>query len=331
MHIGWYGVGYVLAIAVLVLVTQRQAIRYGFDPSHVTNALIVTVILAVIGGRLYHVIDQWGCAPAVTDASGAIIRAAQLCYSQNLPAIVLPPYAGLGIYGGVAGAILGIFYYTRRNRLPIWRALDAVVPGALFAQGIARWGNFFNQELYGPPTSAPWGIAIDCAHRVPSYPCPQFPITTGFEPLFFYESVLDIGGGLLALWLVRRYAGRLRMGDIGSFWAIWYGSVRFVLEYMRQSYDWTIAGIPTAQLIGIGLAVFGVATILWRRRRPQPPEFPPSPASDPIVGREPGVAASPAEDGAAPPPDPMPAPEPSVAALPTPFHSQGQTTVALGG
>ena len=182
-------------------------------------------------------------------------------------------YKRQGLYGGVAGAALGIAIYTRRHGIPLWRALDVVIPGTLFAQGIARWGNFFNQELYGPPTSAPWGIAIECQNRVALYPCDRFPFeTTGFHPLFFYESALTITGGLIALWLARRFAHRLRDGDIASFWGIWYGAVRTFLETFREGYNWTVGGIPTAQLIGIGLIVVGIATIVWRHTRSSPIE-----------------------------------------------------------
>jgi phosphatidylglycerol:prolipoprotein diacylglycerol transferase len=284
LNIGWYGLGYVLAVGVMMFVSQREVALRGIDPRHITNALIVVAVLALIGARLYHVIDQWGaCGPG------------EPCYSQNLPAIVLPPYSGLGLYGGIAGAILGIFLYVRRNHLPFWLALDVVVPGTLFAQGIARWGNFFNQELYGPPTSAPWGIAIGCDHRVPDFACSStYPeATTGFHPLFFYESALDITGGLVALWLSRRKRARLRDGDLASFWLIWYGSVRFALETFRFSYDWKLLGImPTAMFIGVAVVAFGVATLIRRHRRPGPPAAEPPQAEDSSGPGEPEVAAA---------------------------------------
>jgi phosphatidylglycerol:prolipoprotein diacylglycerol transferase len=267
LNIGWYGLGYVVAVGVMVLVSQREAVLRGIDPRHITSALIVVAVPALIGGRLYHVIDQWSY------------------YSQNLAAIVLPPYSGLGLYGGVAGAIIGVSVYVRRNRLPFWRALDILVPGTLFAQGIARWGNFFNQELYGPPTDATWGITIGCDQRVADYPCGTYPeATTGFHPLFFYESALDITGGLVAVWLSRRHLARLRDGDLASFWLIWYGSVRFALETFRVSYDWKLLGImPTAMFIGVAIVTFGIVTIVIRHRRPAPPasEPPVEPDSDP--------------------------------------------------
>ncbi len=254
--IGWYGLGYVVALAVMLLVTQREAVRRGIAATHVWSALLLVGALALIGGRLYHVIDQWGPL-----------------YSQNPLSAILPPYSGLGLYGGVAGAALGIVIYARRNRIPLRLALDAVIPGTLFAQGIARWGNFFNQELYGPPTDAAWGIAIDCAHRVAQYPCAAFPVeTTGFHPLFFYESALTIAGGFIALFISRRFLNRIQPGDMAAFWAIWYGSVRTFLETFREGWNWTLGGIPTAQIVGIVLVVVGIAWIAWNHR-PGNPRF----------------------------------------------------------
>jgi phosphatidylglycerol---prolipoprotein diacylglyceryl transferase len=256
ISIGWYGIGYVAALGVLLWITQREAERRGISRAHVLNAFLLVGALALMGGRLYHVIDQWG-------ACGL----GEPCYSQNLLRIVLPPYAGLGLYGGIAGAALGIAIYARWKRLPLRLGLDAVIPGVLFAQGIARWGNFFNQELYGPPTTAPWGIAIECAHRVAQYPCSLYPFeTTGFHPLFFYESSLDIAGGLIALWLSRRFLARLQPGDVTAFWGIWYGTVRTVLETLREGWNWTLGGIATAQVIGVTLAIIGAAWIAYNHR-----------------------------------------------------------------
>jgi phosphatidylglycerol:prolipoprotein diacylglycerol transferase len=252
--IGWYGVGYVVALAVMLLVSQREVERRGIAPAHIWSALLLVGGLSLVGARLYHVIDQWGPL-----------------YSQNPLLAILPPYSGLGLYGGVAGAILGIVIYTRWKKLPLRLALDSVVPGTLFAQGIARWGNFFNQELYGPPTDAPWGIAIDCAHRVALYPCSQFPVeTTGFHPLFFYESALTILGGLLALYISRRFLPRLQPGDLAAFWFIWYGGVRTYLETFRTGYNWTLGDIPTAQIIGVVLMIVGVAWLAWNHRPGNP-------------------------------------------------------------
>ena len=258
--IGWYGVGYVIGIGVLLLVTQAEVARRGIDPSHVWGALLMVAVFALVGGRLYHVIDQWAI------------------YSQNILTAILPPYSGLGLYGGIAGAALGIIVYTRWKKLPLALSLDSIIPGTLFAQGIARWGNFFNQELYGPPTDLPWGIAIDCEHRVPQYPCSIYPeATTGFHPLFFYESALNILGGFIALYLSRRYMHRLQPGDLVAFWGIWYGSTRIVLETFRAGWNWTLGGIATAQIVGFAVIVIGLVILIRNHasRDTKPFDYPP--------------------------------------------------------
>jgi phosphatidylglycerol---prolipoprotein diacylglyceryl transferase len=275
LRVGWYGIGYVVAIAVMVLVSSRELERRGIDRRHFFDAMLFVGALALIGARLYHVIDQWHV------------------YQQDLLSIVLPPYSGLALYGGIAGAALGILIYARWKRVPARLGLDAVIPGTLFAQGIARWGNFFNQELYGPPTDLPWGIAIDCAHRVGLYPCATFPVeTTGFHPLFFYEFALNVTGGLVALYLSRRHLSALRPGDVAAFWAIWYGTTRAFLETFREGYNWTVGDMPVAQLLGIGLVVFGVAWIAWNHR--------------PGSRLEPQVAQAPAGTVSGAPPDAAP-------------------------
>jgi phosphatidylglycerol:prolipoprotein diacylglycerol transferase len=257
LTIGFYGVGFVLAVTVMILVSRSEARRKGLDPSLVTSAIVIVAVCAIVGARLYHVIDDWHL------------------YADDPLRAVLPPYAGLGLYGGIIGAAVGIWIFLRGKGIPLSRALDVVVPGTLLAQGIARWGNFFNQELYGPPTQLPWAIAIDCQHRVAEYACSAelphhdapVPGTAGFHPLFFYESVLTISGGLVALLLSRRHGQRLRDGDLASFWMIWYGGVRLVLESFRDGWNWTILGVPTAMLIGAVLIFVGLVTIAWRHRR----------------------------------------------------------------
>ncbi len=255
LTLGFYGVGFVLAAAVMILVSQSEARHRGLDPGLVTNAILVVAIFALVGARLYHVIGEWSS------------------YADDPIRAVLPPYAGLGLYGGIIGAAVGIWVFLRGKSIPLGRALDVVVPGTLFAQGIARWGNFFNQELYGPPTDLAWGITIECSHRIAQYPCSPFAFeTTGFHPLFFYESLLTISGGVIALVLSRRFGAILRDGDLASFWMIWYAGVRLVLEFFRDGWNWTIVGIPTAMLIGMVLIAAGVGTIIWRHRRPRPPQ-----------------------------------------------------------
>jgi len=153
----------------------------------------------------------------------------------------------------------------------------------MLAQAVGRWGNFMNQELYGPPTTLPWGIAIQCQYRVAEFACPAGSDPTAtlgqhFIPLFFYESMLSLLGVAVMLFLWRRFTARGRLliaGDIGLLYFVWYGIERSILETFRSGWNWTIFGLATAQLVGLGAAVLAIVAILfrhwWVRRHPETP------------------------------------------------------------
>jgi phosphatidylglycerol:prolipoprotein diacylglycerol transferase len=256
LGIPWYGLGYAVAIGFGVWLAGVQARQRGLDTAFIGDALIWVVAFGIIGARLYHVVDQW-----------------QL-YRDDLLKIVLPPYSGLALYGGVGGGLVGLLVVARRRGQSYLAWVDVAIPSLFLGQAIARWGNFFNQELYGPPTNLPWGIAIDCAHRVAPYACPpgsdpQASLGQHFHPLFFYESSLTLVGGLLALWAARRFAARLRDGDLLSFWFIWYGALRALLEPLRSPDSQGVIGISVVIVIcGVVIAV-GAGSIVLRHRGPR--------------------------------------------------------------
>ncbi len=156
------------------------------------------------------------------------------------------------------------------------RWADIVAPALFVMQAIGRWGNYFNQELYGPPTTQPWGIAIDCAHRITRYACsPEFPETTRFHPLFLYESISGLLGAAFLVFLGYRLRSRLRPGDLLLVFFIWYGVTRFVLEFLRAD-NWTFFGIPTAQLVSVAFIAVGVVGLFVRHRASGMGDRPPS-------------------------------------------------------
>ncbi len=256
IHLGpipilWYGVCYAIGLAATYVVITREARRRGLDARLVDNGIIIVAAAALIGGRLYHVIDQW-----------------QL-YENDPLKIILPPYTGLGVYGGIITGTIAAYFVTRRWNVSFLRWADVVAPGLFVMQAIGRWGNFFNQELYGPPTNLPWAITIDCAHRVgdhgiPQDPCDLYPAaTTGFHPLFLYESISGALGAITLLWIARRYGPRMRPGDLLLIFFAWYATVRFALETLRTG-NWTFLGIPTAMLISGITVVLSLAVLAYR-------------------------------------------------------------------
>jgi phosphatidylglycerol:prolipoprotein diacylglycerol transferase len=277
----WYGIGYAVGLAAAYAVLVRLARRAGEDPEVVGNGMIVVAIAALIGGRAYHVIDQWAL------------------YKDDLSKIVLPPYTGLGVYGGIAFGLVAVVLYARRLHQPIWRWADIIAPALFVMQAVARWGNFFNQELYGPPTNLPWGIAIQCAHRIEAYACPpgSDPAATlgqHFQPLFLYESLSGVLGAAFLVWVGFRFRNRLRPGDLALAFFIWYGVVRFALETLRND-NWTFFGVPTAQIVSVAFILSAVAVLFWRHRDRDPLDDPPSRPEAATWGA-PGRATDPEDD-----------------------------------
>ena len=260
LTIGWYGIGYAVGLAAAYLVMVRLARRAGEDPDILGNGMIVVALAALIGGRAYHVIDQWDAL-----------------YKADPAKVFLPPYSGLGVYGGIVTGTIAAFLYARYKGVPFLRWADIIAPGLFVMQAIARWGNWFNQELYGTPTTLPWGIPIDCAHRLQDvYSCAAFPeATTRFHPLFLYESISGLLGAIVLIWIGRRFRERLRPGDILLIFFVWYGIVRFALETFRND-NWTFFGVPTAQVVSLGFIIPSLLILVWRHRPGHPIDDPPT-------------------------------------------------------
>jgi phosphatidylglycerol:prolipoprotein diacylglycerol transferase len=268
----WYGIAYAVGLVAVYLVLVHEAKRRGQDPEIVGNGLIIVAIAALIGGRVYHLIDQWALY------QDDLITAVLPITRQPDGSYAFAGFTGLGVPGGIITGTITAWFLTRRWHVsfPTWA--DIVAPGLFVMQAIGRLGNFFNQELYGPPTSLPWGIAIDCEHRVAAYPCDTFPVaTTGFHPLFLYESVSGVIGAVVLLWLARRPTSRLVRGDLLLIFLIWYGTTRFVLEFMRTG-NWTFFGIATAQIVSAGFILAGLIG-LWYRHGPGRP----APEAEPVA------------------------------------------------
>jgi phosphatidylglycerol:prolipoprotein diacylglycerol transferase len=302
LEVRWYGIGYVAAILAATWLLFREARKRGERTDFIVDSLIVVAVAALIGGRAYHVIDQWSTG---------------LDYKDHIAQIFLPPYSGLGIYGGVLTGMIAIIWLARHHHVSFWRWADLIVPAVLLAQAVGRWGNFMNQELYGPPTTLPWGIAIQCQNRVPEFHCPGLAgtgvgaaVDAHFIPLFFYESVLSLIGVFVMLFLWRRFTARGRLliaGDVGLLYFVWYGIERSVLETFRSGWNWTIFGLATAQLIGLGAAAAAIVAIIVRHRwvryhpdtplgsaQPVEPAQPPEPAQ-PVEPAQPAESEQPAE------------------------------------
>jgi phosphatidylglycerol:prolipoprotein diacylglycerol transferase len=246
----WYGIILTTGMIVGGYVASLEAKRRGENEDHIWNMLIVVVLLGIVGARLYHVFSS----PAGGNVGWAY-------YRQHPAAIFAIWDGGLGIYGAIVGGLLGILLYTHRHKLSLLRYLDIGAPALLIGQAIGRWGNFANQELYGPPTTLPWGIPIDANHRIAPYSdLTRYPLTTRFQPDFLYESLWNLAGLILILVLGRKLTGKLKEGDLFLIYLIWYPLGRLWVESLRPD-AWRIDNIPTAQIISVVLIVVAAALL----------------------------------------------------------------------
>ena len=238
----WYGFLIVTGAILAAWTTAKIAAREKQDPEHAWNALLFCLLFGVLGARIYHVISSWEY------------------YAQHPGQIFGLQMAGFGIYGAIPGGMLGLYIYTWRNKLPFMLWVDYAITGVPLAQAVGRWGNFFNQELYGYPTTLPWGIYIDPAHRHP-----EFAAFERFHPTFLYEFLWNLAAYGILVWISLRRKKRLFWGDIILLYAILYPLGRFFIEFQRSEPDlWKLGGIPTAQVLAIASVAAAGALLLVR-------------------------------------------------------------------
>ncbi len=244
----FYALSLILGVIAGALLARREARRRGLDPEIVWDLTLIGVAAGIIGARLYHVLDTRN-----------IDR-----YLDDPARIIQVWHGGLGIFGAVIASVAAVIIYTRMKGEPTLTWLDVGAPALLLGQAIGRWGNYFNQELFGRPTDLPWGISIP-PERVAAE-APQYIGATHFHPLFLYESILSLIGVVVLLYVARRYSSWLRPGDLILLYLIWYPATRFILEFLRAT-KWEVGTLPAAQLFALAFIVFAIAVLVWRHRQ----------------------------------------------------------------
>jgi prolipoprotein diacylglyceryl transferase len=223
-----YGLAYLVAVLAAIAITSRRWERQGGDRHLVQEVALWGFPAGIIGGRLYFLVTSWDQAPHTWWGPFAVWR------------------GGLGIWGGIAAGTAAGIWVLHRRRADIPRFLDAAAPGLLVAQSIGRIGNYFNQELFGGPTSLPWGLHIDLAHRPAAYAA-----YSTFQPTFLYEIVwnLSLAGFLVLL----GRTGRVRPPGLFALYVAGYSGFRIFEETLRVD--------PAHHVFGLRLNFF-VASLL---------------------------------------------------------------------
>jgi phosphatidylglycerol:prolipoprotein diacylglycerol transferase len=263
----WYGVILITGVIVATWVAARYVQRRGYDGEAMWDMLIWVLIPGLIGARLYYVFIQ---SPRGPEGLGRFL--------EDPWSILQIWTGGIHIYGGLIFGALAVWIYTRVRKLPLLIYLDALGLGIPLGQAIGRWANFINQELYGPPTTLPWGLRIDPAQRIREFgDLTRFPESTRFHPLFLYESLWNLLGFFVILWVSRRYERRLLPGDLILLYVIWYPLGRFFIEFIRtDSWFFTGTSFNVVHILSAVAVIAAAVTLVLRHRNRGPAAAPPA-------------------------------------------------------
>jgi prolipoprotein diacylglyceryl transferase len=240
-----YALCIIAGVVVAIWLGEKRWVARGGKPGQVGDIAIWAVPFGLVGGRLYHVITDY-----------------QLYFGEGRdPVTALYIWqGGLGIWGAIGLGALGAYIACRRNKVKFLPMADALAPGIAIAQAIGRWGNWFNQELFGKPTTLPWALEIDPLHRPDGYE--QF---ATFHPTFLYEFLWNLAVAALVIWADRRF--RLGYGRAFALYVAGYTLGRGWIEYMRIDTVNHIGGLRLNVWTSIIMFVAAVAFFVWSAKR----------------------------------------------------------------
>jgi phosphatidylglycerol:prolipoprotein diacylglycerol transferase len=229
LYLRYYGLILVSGAFAGGYLASLEARRRGYNPDLVWDGILWALIAGIIGARIWHILTPPPSMVAAGLTTEWYLTHPLVFTATGAEGALAVWNGGLGIPGAVAGGLLGLYLFTRRNKLNFAIWADIAAPAIALGQAIGRWGNYVNQELYGRPTTLPWAINIALTSRVPGYSDPAL----RFHPIFLYESIGDLLICLALLYIARRYADRLRNGDLIILYMIFYPVLRFLLEFLR--------------------------------------------------------------------------------------------------
>ena len=244
LSIHFYGLTLLVAIAAAVAITGFRWTRRGGDWDLIFRVAVWGVASGIVGARLYHVITSWNELPDEWWGPFAIWK------------------GGLGVWGGIGlGCLVGAIV-AHRSGASVAKLADCVAPGLLVAQGIGRFGNWWNQELFGKPTDLPWGLEIDPENR----PI-DFVDKETFHPTFLYEALWCFGAAGLLLLIERWLKGRIRPGNLFALYVFIYSIGRLWIETLRIDPSHELGGIRLNVFVaGAAIVLSAAFFVVWQKR-----------------------------------------------------------------
>jgi prolipoprotein diacylglyceryl transferase len=276
-HIGpllvhFYALGYIIGITLAILVTRRRWRALGGNPDLVNDIALWVVPAGIIGGRIYFDITT----------------------PMDIPHVWYGPFAvwtgGLGIWGGVALAALVGVWRLRRLGITAGPFANAIAPALLVAQAVGRIGNYFNKELFGKPTTLPWGLEIPYAYRVSGgIPAQDLHFTT-FQPTFLYELIWDLALAAFLIWL--GHHARIKPWGLFALYVAGYSAFRIFEESVRIDSSVYIFGLRLNLYIAVIMTLAGAAWFMLAQRRPEQPAVVSVPSRREVAEASSGQAAA---------------------------------------
>jgi len=262
LRIHIYALCIIAGIIVATLLTNHRLSKRGAEPWVVIDIALLAVPLALIGARAFHVITHPGFyfGPDSNPWLLFTFENGQLVWLTGTVWALWE--GGIAIFGALLGGAVGAYLGCKWTGIRFWSFADALAPGLLLAQAMGRFGNWFNQELFGLPTDLPWGLEIDIDN--PAFPA-GLAEGTLFHPTFLYEVVWNVLGVLVLLWAGRRT--RMQWGKLFGLYLVWYGAGRIVWESIRIDPSEIIFGIRTNVWAAILAVLVGLAIIVVQNRR----------------------------------------------------------------
>lgn len=250
LYIRFYGIILMLGVVAAAYLAENLAKRRKMHSDFIWDSLFWVVIGGVVGARIWHILTP----PPSMVAYGITT---QFYLTHPLDALAVWR-GGLGIPGAIIGGGIAFYIMCRRRgeRFASWA--DVVAPAAALGQGIGRWGNFVNQELYGAPTNLPWAITIAPENRLP-----EFAQYSTYHPIFLYESLWSLASVFFLIWISRVYDKKLKPGDIFLVYLITYPTIRILLDFLRLDAS-QVAGFNANQTLMAVVLVVAVALLIYR-------------------------------------------------------------------
>ena len=239
LRVTFYGILVMTGVVVAWLVTRNRFVARGGDAEVAERIVIRVVIWGFVGARVAYVSthlsrfeDEWWKVIAIWEG-------------------------GIAMFGGLTAGAVAMYIYAKKWGASFPDFLDSVAPAVPLAQAIGRWGNYFNQELFGTPTELPWGLEIDPENRPP-----QYADFETFHPTFLYESILNVGLALLIIWIGNRYPSM--RGRLVGVYFLGYGAIRFVMELIRTDTTFRFLGLSRNGWVSIAVMILGAIILWWR-------------------------------------------------------------------